>query len=107
MSAVVDRARHGTDHPNESSRPGARRGRRCGGESGDEHGRRVDAGVLHLRRHPHRRAFDDLTVAGLRRPEGVAVLGDAVFVADTGNDRILRVNLESGESEELELRGLQ
>lgn len=44
--------------------------------------------------------------AGLAAPEGVAVHGSTLFVADTGHHRILRVDLDSGECEELALRGL-
>lgn len=44
--------------------------------------------------------------AGLCWPEGVAVDGETLFVADTGHDRILRVDLPSGAIEELALIGL-
>ncbi len=43
---------------------------------------------------------------GLHHPEGLAVRGDTLFIANTAASSILRLNLASGEVDEMTLRGL-
>ena len=42
--------------------------------------------------------------SGLRRPEGVTVVGETVYVASTGTDQVLRCSLDGSDCEEFVVR---